>query len=174
MSRFVKELEMNHLRRRMEGVEDVVFVNVVGMEALESNELRLELRKRGIEMQVVKNSLARKVLADMGYPPVDGILEGPSAIAWGGEGIVELAREISEWAKKVEKLQVKGACVSGQAVDAQGVDVLSKLPSRVELIGQVVGMLLGAGSAPVAMINNVGAQLASQIEKLAEREGGGE
>lgn len=169
MSKFVKELEMKHVREQLQGRDSVLVINVIGMEAFEGNKLRLELRKKGIQIQVVKNSLARRIFADLGYPKMDSILEGPSAICYGGEGIVELAREISAWAKKLAKLQVKGGCVTGQAVDAAGVETLSKLPSKPELLGQIVGMLLGPASSVVAMLNGPAAQVASQLEKIAEK-----
>lgn len=167
MSKLVKELQIEHLRREFEGVKDLLVVDVIGIAAEDDNELRLDLRKKGISLQHVKNSLARKVLDEVGLPTSDSLFEGPSTVAWGGDGIVELAREISDWAKKLEKLTIKGGCVSGQAIDEAGVKQLSQMPSRPELLGQIIGMLLGAASSVVSQITGP----ASQIEKIAEQEG---
>jgi large subunit ribosomal protein L10 len=172
MSKFVKNLELEQLRRDFDGAEDVLVVNVIGMEAFESNKLRLELRKKGISLRVVKNNLAKRILDERGLGAAGKSLSGPSAVVWGGSGVVELAKEITEWAKKVKKLEVKGGCVSGEALDAQGVEALSKMPSRVELLGRVVQLILSPGSTLSAQIQSPGGLLASQIKTIAEKEDG--
>ena len=58
MSKYVKELVTRDIRRRLDGVDDAVLVNCVGMDANTTNELRGELDKRDIKLLVVKNSLA--------------------------------------------------------------------------------------------------------------------
>lgn len=170
MSKLVKELEMQALRRRFAGVSDLLVVNVIGLDAADSNKLRLELRKKGIELQVVKNSLAKKVMEGTPAAAAAPILDGPSAVAWGGEGIVELAREISDWARKIEKLQIKGGCVGGTTLDARGVETLSKLPSRLELLGRIVAQIQSPGANLAARILGPGGMLASQIKQKSEGE----
>ena len=174
MSKYVKELQMKDFRQSFTDVDDVLVVNVVGIPAVDDNHMRLELRKKGIQLRAVKNSLARKVFEELGLAPANPYLYGSSAIVWGGPGIVELAKEITEWAKKLQSFTVKGGCVSGQGLDAQGVEQLSKMPTREELLGQVVGMLLGPASTVVAQLTGPASQVASQIEKLAEKEASAE
>lgn len=168
MSKFVKDLQTREYRRRLSAVEEMLVVDVVGIDAVETNKLRLTLRKKGIELQVVKNNLARKVLEEKGLGGAGALLEGSSALVWGGEGIVELAREIADWAKKIERFSIKGGCVAGQTLDAAGVDALSKLPSRVELLGRIVGQILAPGGNLAAILCNAGGALASQIKQIAE------
>lgn len=174
MSRYVKDLQLKHLRRQFDGVSDLVVVNVVGIDAIKTNELRLNLRKKGISMQVVPNSLALRVLNDNGVTGLEPLLAGPSAIAWGGSGVVELAKEVTDWAKKVEKLQVKGGCVAGQAVDAVGVKALSEMPSREELLGRIVMLALSPAARVVRLAQSPGSIIAGQLKAMSEEEGGGE
>lgn len=168
MSKYVKDLQIRDYRARLSAVEDLLIINVVGIDAMQTNRLRLDLRKKGIELQVVKNNLARKILEEKGLGSASGLLTGPSAVIWGGEGIVELAREISDWAKKIEKLSIRGACVSGQTLDALAVDQLSKLPSRVELLGRLVGQILSPGARLAALVLSPGGSLVSQIQQIGE------
>lgn len=168
MSKYVKELQIRDYRGRFGTADDVLFVNVVGLEATETNKLRLQLRKKGIGLQVVKNSLARKILEEKGLKVEPAILEGSSAVAWGGEDVVALARELADWAKKVEKFQIKGGCVGGQSLDSKGVDQLSKLPSRVEMLGQLVTLITSPGANLAAALLGAGGTLAGQIKQLAE------
>jgi large subunit ribosomal protein L10 len=170
MSKFVKNLEIREYRKRFGGAAEVLIVNVVGMEATETNKLRLLLRKKGIDLQVVKNTLAAKVLKESGHSGVESALLGSSAVVWGGEDVVSLAREITDWSKKIEKLTVKGGSVGGQTLDAKGVDALSKLPSRVELLGQIVGMILSPGANIAGALLGPGGTLAGQIKQKAEPE----
>jgi large subunit ribosomal protein L10 len=168
MSKFVKDLEIREYRKRFGQVGEVLFVNVVGMEATETNKLRLLLRKKGIDLQVVKNNLAAKVLREGGHSGVESALSGPSAVVWGGEDVVSLAREIADWAKKIEKLTIKGGSVGGETLDAKGVDALSKLPSRIELLGQISGTILSPGANIAGALLGPGGTLAGQVKQKAE------
>ena len=168
MSKLVKNLQIADYRRRFGDADDLLLINVVGMEAIETNQLRLKLRKKGIEVQVVRNNLARKILEEKGYADAAPMLEGPSAVVWGGEDAVALAREITDWAKKIEKLVIKGGCVAGQSFDAQGVESLSKLPSRPEMLAQIANLILSPGARLAAAMIGPGASLASQIKEKAE------
>lgn len=172
MSKYVKGLEMRFLREQLGPTREVLIVNLVGMGGTESNRLRQELGKKGIQLQVVRNSLANRVFGEMGMPSLDAILGGASAVAWGGEGIVELAREISEWAKKLEKFTVKGACVSGQILDPKGVEQLSKLPSKVELLGKILGTVLSPAGRVAGMLQAPGGRLVGQLKSMGESKEG--
>jgi large subunit ribosomal protein L10 len=170
MSKFVKNLEIQNYRSRFGTAEDLLFVNVVGMTAKDTNSLRLTLRKKGIDLQVVQNTLARKILEEKGLGAAGDILAGPSAVVWGGEDVVALAREITDWAKKIEKLTIKGGVVAGQPLDTKGVDALSKLPSRIELLGQLVSLIMSPASNLAAALLGPGSVLASQVKTIAEPE----
>lgn len=168
MSKYVKRLEMDFLAKELQSVRDLVVVNVVGMEVNATCRLRQELRKKGIRLRVVKNALARKVFDGMGLRGVAPLLDGSCCLAWGGEGIVDLAREMSGWAGKIERLVVRGALVEGQAVSQSGVKMLSQLPSREELLGRV-SMLAQAPAARVAMLATAPAsRVLSQVRQKAE------
>lgn len=169
MSKFVKKLEMEQLERDFGDITDMVVVNVIGLNASESHSLRMDLRKKGISLRVVRNSLAQRVLGEKGLRGLDGILSGASAIAWGGAGIVELAKEITDWAKKVQKLQIKGGCIAGQALDPQGVEQVSKMPSREELLGRIANLIASPGGNLIRLMNSPGGALASQIKQISEK-----
>lgn len=168
MSKFVKELQLKNLRNQFDGVTDLLVVNVIGLDAMTNHQLRMDLRKKGIHLEVVKNTLAKRVLSERGLEVSKKSLSGTSAVAWGGEGIVELAKEITDWAKKIAKLEIKGGSVSGQAVDAVGVERLSKLPSRLEILGKIASLATAPAGRVVMLANAPGRALASQIKSIAE------
>jgi large subunit ribosomal protein L10 len=171
MSKYVKDLQMQALRKMFDGVEDVVVADVIGLDSKQSYDLRVALRKKNIKVQVVQNSLARKVFLDMGLPDMGDILVGSSAVFWGGDGIIELAREIADFAKKLEKLELKGLAMSGQAFKGkEQVEQVSRLPSRQELLGQIVGVIMGPVSSVINLATGPGSLVASQIKSIAEKE----
>ena len=143
MSKYVKELMMDQLRSDLDGSRSLLILDLKDLDAIAEHELRRDLRKKSIRLRVLKNSLARRVFTDMGMDGLSKYLEGPSAIAWGGEGITELAKEISAQVKTLKKPEIKGGAVEGVVVGPEQVDDITKLPSREVLIGQVIGLLLG-------------------------------
>lgn len=170
MSQRVKKLVMDALRSDFEGMRDVLVVDLTGVDAVADGQLRSKLREKQMRLKVVKNSLARRALKDAGLEPVADHLEGPSALVWGGDSIVELAKEISQWAKEIEALQIKGGATEGQPLSAADVEALSKLPNRQELLGMVIGRLLGPGGRLAGMLVGPGGRIAGQIKAKAESE----
>src|SRR5438552_2866502 len=102
MSKAIKQMQMDDLKKTFGDVRDLVFLKVVGLDAIADNQLRLGLRKKGIRLQVVKNSLARKVFADLGLH-AEKAWEGSTTVAWGGTSAAGLAKEIEALVKKHEK-----------------------------------------------------------------------
>lgn len=176
MSKFVTELQTAHLRQQFANVTEMVVCNVVGLDSTQTYEIRKGLREKGIRVQVVKRTLARNVLRELGMTEIESVLTGSTAIAHGGTGIVELAKEITAWAKKLEKFEVRGGYVSGEVVDAAGVKQLSELPSREELLGRIARIIQTPGANLAALIGGPGGRLVSQVrsheDKLKEAGGG--
>ena len=95
MSKYVKNLTTDHLREQLNGVDAALLVNMVGMDANANNSLRAEMADKGIEVLVVKNSLAARATAGTS---LDGLFQGvagTNAICWGADDIVALARRSS-------------------------------------------------------------------------------
>ena len=104
---------------------------------------------------------------------MEQVLSGPSTLVWGGEDgedIVALSKTITKWAKDIGDLSIKGGSVEGTAVTADQVEALSKSPGRLELLSIISGQLLSLGAQISGALLGAGAKLASQIEKIGERE----
>lgn len=172
MSKAVKKMMLDDLRNRLDGRRDFLVLDMSKMDAVTNNDLRLKLAEKGIELVAVKNRLLQVILRDEGIDTLDDALKGPSTLAWGGEDIVGLSREMTQWAKKVEDLEIKGGSVDGQGVDSTGVTDISKGPSRLELIGQLAGLVLSPGATLAGALLGPGGKLAGQIETISENESG--
>jgi large subunit ribosomal protein L10 len=169
MSKPVKDLVTKEIIARFGALDSILVVNPVGLNALDSNKLRLGLHAKKIEMELVKNSLAQRAFVGTKLESVSKLLEGPCALVTGGDSIVDVAREVMEWTKKMNALQVRGAVVEGQVVDAKGAEELSKMPSRGELQGQVVMLAKSPGARVAGQIAAPASRLAGCIKALAEK-----
>jgi len=166
MSKVIKQMQMDALKDTFGSVRDLVLLNVVGLGAIPDNKVRLDLRKKGIRLQMVKNSLARKVFADMGVTIGKG-WEGATTVAWGGTSAAQLAKEIKAVQAKHDKfIKVKTGVADGQQI---AFDVMVELPTREQAIGAVIALALSAGSRLVGAILAPGGQLASQVKTLSEK-----
>ena len=82
----------------------------------------------------------------MGMDGLSRYLEGPSVLVWGGDGVAELAKEVSTQVKTLKKPEIKGGAVDGVVIGPDQVEDITKLPSREQLIGRVVSSGAGAGA----------------------------
>ena len=135
MSKVVKKLLMRDYTDRLDGVEDALLISVRGVPALDNNRFRNELAKKDIKVTVIRNNLAKNSLKDGPLENLIPLLQGPSALAYGAESVVDVAREVMAWAKKLEQLELKGAVIDGELFSGKaGVERLSKLPTREEAL----------------------------------------
>ena len=168
MSKYVKGMLIDAVADRLGDATNMLVVDVSTVDAITVNEWRLALAKKEIHALTVKNTLARRALERKGVSGLDGILEGPSTLVFGGADIVALSKEITNWAKEIDQLSIKGGTVEGQSLDEAGVVSLSKSASREELIATIVGQILAPGANLAAALLGPGATLASQLKSIAD------
>ncbi len=141
MSKVIKQMELSALKKTFDGVRDMVVMKVVGLGAIADNQVRLGLRKKGIRLQMVKNSLARRIFGEMGIN-LNTAWEGSTTVAWGGTSIAGLSQEIATLVKKHDKfIKVKTAVADGLETPF---DLALKMPTREEAIGRIVSLAHGA------------------------------
>jgi len=176
MSKYVKNLITDHLRDRLQGVNDVLLVNVIGLKANLNNRLRTQLRSKNIELVVVKNNLAARAVAGTALAPLFEGVGGTTAICWGAEDIVSLAKEVTRLSKKDEfaPFEPRGGVMEGAQLSAKQVEEVSSWPSREEQLSLLVGQILGPGARLASQVGAPGGRLASQIKEKAKEEEGPE
>lgn len=142
-----KGVVVNEIKDRFERAGSVVLVDYRGINVEQVTELRRQFRKAGVEYVVLKNTLVKRALAELGMSGLDDLLEGPSAFAFGFEDPVAPAKVLSEFITKTksEHIKIKGGLVDGKPIDVAGVKALASLPSKEVLIARIMGSL----NAPV-------------------------
>ena len=168
MSRRIKDMLIADITGRIGDVRDMLVVDCSAMDAVTANQWRIGIAEANISALTVKNSIARNALARIGVEGLDEILAGPSTLLWGGEDVVGLTKEIAKWSRQVEGLRIKGATVEGQTLDVAAVDALSKSPGRLELIGQISGLMLSPASQLAGALKGPGGRLAGALKSIAD------
>ena len=171
MSKFVKDLVTKDIARRLDGVEDAVLVNVIGMDANTTVQLRKELREKNINLLVIKTSLAKRAAEGTSLAPAFDDMEGSLALCWGAEDFVSLVKEVTRLDKdeeKFEKFEARGGVMDGEHLDADGVKAISKWPSREEQLSMLLGQILAPGANLLGQLTGPGGALASQIKQKSE------
>lgn len=169
MSKPMKNLITESYRRRFADVDGGVVIDVRGIKSNDNNRMRHDLANEGIRVTVVKNSLAKRIFADTTLAGFDQILDGPSAIVYGGDSVVQIARKLIDMAKQIEQLTFKGALMEGVIFGPAEVEALSKYPTREEAQAKVVQIFLSPARNVAGAINSPAANIAGILKTLQEK-----
>ncbi len=154
-----KEALLAQVSDRMQRAQSVVFVGVTGVKVDEVEQMRDAFHKDGVQLQVAKNSLLKIALAESKLEVPAELLDQPLALVFSYDDPVAGPKLVAPFLKDVEAMQVLGGISDGAFITPAQVSALSKLPSREQLLGQLVGTL----NAPISGFVNV---LAGNIRGL--------
>lgn len=173
MSKFVKNIITEELKKRLGGVENALLVNLVGMQVNDSNKLRAVLAEKDVRIMVVKNSLAARAVAGTSLEAAFKGITGNTAVCWGASDIVSLAKEVVKVTKEKQfaKFSILGGVLDGEAFAAPQAIEISKWPTREEQIAILLGQITGVASKLSSQLTSCGANLASQIKQRWDKDG---
>src|SRR5690606_8334747 len=125
-------------------------------------------RKTGANVKVVKNRLAKIALQGKPGEKASDLFTGPVAIAY-SEDFTSAPKAVIEFAKTNDKLVILGGFMEEEIMDAKGVEALSQMPSREELIATIAARLVGQAAQVVGRLNQPGQHLAGAIQAIGEQ-----
>lgn len=167
MSREVKEMVESDLRARYADSHSVLVVNVHGLSGNEANAFRGELRKKDIEVHVIKNSAARRALAGTLLEPLASALSGPCAFVTGGPSPVDTAKELTRLEKEFPALELREGLVEGEP-ELLSIQDISARKSKAELQGEIL-MLALSPARRIAGQLNMGGKIAGCIQAIIDK-----
>ncbi len=165
----LKKPIVEEISASLKDAQSVVLVDYRGLTVEQDTELRKQLREANITYKVYKNTMMNFAFKGTDFESLIPYLEGPSAVAISTEDATAPARVLCKFAKTANALEVKGGVVEGVTYDAKGIEDVSKIPSREELLSK----LLGSIQSPITNFARVMKQLAekggaSECEAAAE------
>lgn len=146
-----KQKVVKEIESKINDATLVVFTDYRGLTVEEITELRNRLRVPGVEYKVVKNTMTRFALKNLGYDAIADQIEGPNAAVFSKEDPVGPAKTLFDFIKQYKKLEVKLGILEGQLVETASIKELAELPPREVLLAQVLGTM----KAPIQGFANV-------------------
>ncbi|MEH2957735.1 50S ribosomal protein L10 [Candidatus Merdisoma sp. JLR.KK006] len=156
----LKKPIIDEIAANIADAQSVVIVDYCGLTVEEDTRLRKELRENGIIYKVYKNTMMNFAFKGTDCESLSQHLEGPNAIAISKTDATAPARILAKFAKDAKALEIKAGIVEGTYYDAAGMEAISKIPSREELLGK----LLGSIQSPIANFARVISQIAEAKE----------
>lgn len=172
MSKLVKRLVSRDISNRLEGVNDAIVANIVGMTGEQNYNIRKTLRDSGVTIMVVKRTMAARATEGTSLRPAFDNQAGSMAVIWGCEDFVSLVRMVTKLVDsgKFPKLEIKGGVMDGDALTADQVKKVSKWPSRTEQISMLVGQILSPGANLSGQLVGPARKIAGQVKKMIENQ----
>lgn len=169
MNREEKKELIGNLHDRLEKAQGSYLVDYQGLEVESLNRLRRDLRGVNAEFEVVKNRLLKLACKDTDTETIVDFMQGPTAIALTYDDVVGAAKALVDFAKDFEKLEIKGAQISGKLVDVAGVKKLASLPNREVLLSQALSVMQAVPTSFVRVLNGVMGQFMNVLKAIEEK-----
>lgn len=175
MSKPVKDMMIQDYVERVADNGDALVIGLRGISSNDTNAIRNGLAKKEIRVTIMRNSLFGKAFGETTLAPLSDVMSGASALAYGAESVVDVAREIVGLTKTFPDIELKGAVLDGMLFEGDaGVKALSKFPTRDEAIADAVTLVLGPARKLVGAVKGPGSGLAGIIKSIEEKLESGE
>lgn len=164
-TRSQKEEILAKTQDRLTRASAVVFVNIAGVKVSQIEQIRDGLFAQGLQLQVAKNNLFKIALQEAKVTVPSEVLDQPIGMIFSYDDEVAAAKTTAPFAKEIEALEIVGGIVSGEFVSAKQVEALALLPSREQLLGQLVGTI----AAPLSgFVNVMSGNLRGLVQVLSQ------
>lgn len=169
MDRAQKTAAVEELGQVFDTAGAVIVCHYAGMTVAEMQTFRAEMRAIGGKVKVAKNRLAKIALKGHASEGLSAHLVGQTVLAY-AEDPVAPAKVVEKYAKANAKLQIVGGAMGAEILDAKGVETLSKMPSREEVLASILGALMAPGANIAGAITAPAANIAGILKTMTEKE----
>ena len=157
-----KQAIVAELADRLKNAASGILVDYKGITVLQDTQLRNELRQNGVEYSVIKNTLCRRAIDEVGLSEIDAVLNGTTSLATTTEDPIAPFRVMGDYSKKLgDVFTVKAGFMDGKVLSQQEMADIATLPSKEALYSKVLGTML----APIT-------SLAVVLGQIVEQKGG--
>jgi large subunit ribosomal protein L10 len=156
MTREEKSIEIENLTAQLAGVNVIYLADISGLDAASTSNLRRACYKAGVKLEVVKNTLLAKAMesSEINFGELPTVLKGNTSIMI-AEVASAPAKIIKDFRKKGKKPLLKGAYITEDIyIGDENLDGLAAIKSRVEVIGEIIGLLQSPAQRVIAALQN--------------------
>jgi len=169
LSKETKQEVINQINEKFKSTPSVFVLEFKGLTVKELENVRKDLRQTNSELKIVKNTLLKKAAEDTDAGQLSNLFVGSTAIAFCNEDSAATAKVFVKSAKEYGLLNIKGGLLEGKVVSVDEIEKISKLPSRVELIAQFMGLLNSPMSNLLYSLQNMQTKFLYALEALKEK-----
>jgi large subunit ribosomal protein L10 len=179
MAKALKEMMVREYEEALDGEDSVLIVDFGNMTVETVQAFRRDLREKagGAIAQLVHNRTARQALSKGLFsddPAVlAGVLRGPSAIVYGGDGAIPIAKVVREWRRKQKDMRLKGGVAYGEVLGDEDLEHLADLPGVPQLRAMMLSAILGPARGIAGSLQAVYGGIARALKARIDKESGG-
>ena len=166
-----KQESVESLKENFKNASAVVFADYKGVTSEEMNFLRRSMRDKKVVVKVAKNNLVRIALKGTPMEQAVDKLAGPVVTCFALGDAVEMAKAIADFSKKVEAFSIKEGFLGDQVMSEAQIKQLATLPSREQLIAQLLSVMNGPIRNFVCVLNAVQRDFTRVIQAIADKKG---
>ena len=164
-----KKEQVKRLHKQLSDAEISILVDYKGIDVESINQLRTQLRKENVSMEVVKNSILNRASEKTDAALLKDYYTGPNAIVVSEEDPVAPAKILISFAKDNERLEIKAGTLNGALLDVEAIKQLSKMPSKDELLGQLVCTINQVPTSFVRVLNQIPSSLVNVLSAIKDQ-----
>ena len=171
-----KKESIDELNNVFSGAKAALFSNYQGIKGAEMTRLRRHLRDRQLEFRVIKNTFAQKAAQGTSFEVLNEKFQGPMSVLVSYEDVVAPAKALQDFAKAgAEKSpEVLFGIVEGKAISADQVKALANLPSKEQLISQMLSVMQGPTRNFVGVLSGVTRNFVGVLSAVKDKKEGGQ
>jgi large subunit ribosomal protein L10 len=147
--------------------QTLVMAEYRGITVAEMTKLRNDARSKGVNLSVLKNTLARRAVAGSQFEVVGNQMTGPLIYGFSVDAVAA-AKVVADFAKTNDKLVIRAGAFAGKALDVNGVKQLANIPSKEVLLAQLCGLLMSPISRIAVVLGALAAKRGGPAEATAE------
>jgi len=160
--------EVSSMVAQLKEKGNIILTNYSGIRVKDLSKLRKTLRTKNADYRVVKNTLFKRALKEVGIEGLDDYLKGPVAVAFARDDAGEIAKALKDFAKDVEKFSYSAGYLDNVLYNQDQIKTIADLPSREVVLAQLMGMVNGPARGIAVGMNQIMASLARGIKAVAE------
>jgi large subunit ribosomal protein L10 len=153
VGQLVKEASESRIKDTFKSAQGLIIVKYSGVSSPDMSSLRKTLKGSGADLFVVKNSIARRAMKDLGLDGLIPAVQAPCGMVFFKEEPVDTSRILCAFRKEHEKLVLEGGMLQDKLITLKDIELMSTLPSKDVLRGKVVVALNGPIAKFVIVLN---------------------